>query len=239
MALQSSSADPILCAVLDAAALGAKPFDAALALFQAGVDWIQLRDRSLEPHALLQLTRLLVEARNRARSAERVPRVIVNRRIDVALSAGADGVHLGFDGLDPAVAVSLLQEDALIGVSLHSVEEVATLAENAQGGHPFYAHLAPIWDPRSKPASRPALGLDLLSRASRLGPRILAQGGLDPARAVQAIRAGASGIAVTGILGNVGNIENAATAARQLRAALDRQIQPGDQILAGRDPVQP
>ena len=224
MAPRSSSADPTLCAVLDATALGTVPRDTALALFRAGVDWIQLRDRSLEADALLRLTGLLIEARDLARTGERIPNVIVNRRIDVALSAGADGVHLGFDALAPATAASLLPENALIGVSLHSLEEVDRLAESAPADRPVYAHLAPIWDPLSKPASRPALGLDLLSRASGLGPRILAQGGLDPDRAVQAIRAGVSGIAVTGILGRSGN---PITAVRQLRDALDEQIQPG------------
>ena len=225
MAPQSSSADPILCAVLDAAALGADPGGVALALFQAGADWIQLRDRSLEANALLRLAGLVVEARDHARSTGRTPRVLVNRRIDVARSVGADGVHLGFDALDPAVAASLLPEQALIGVSLHSIQEVESLASSTPGGPSFYAHLAPIWNPISKPASRPALGLDLLSRACGLGPRILAQGGLDPARAVQAIRAGASGIAVTGILGSAGN---PIAAVQHLRDALDRQNQCGN-----------
>ncbi len=228
MAPRSSSPRPILCAVLDAAALGPNPADAALALFEAGVDWIQLRDRSLEAGALLRLVRALVGARDRATGATKKSyAVLVNRRIDVALSAGADGVHLGFDAFDPETAAYLLPENALLGVSLHSVQEVELLAARALGRPPFhprlYAHLAPIWDPLSKPASRPALGTDLLSRACGLGPCILAQGGLDPVRAAQAIRAGAAGIAVTGILGNSGN---ASSVAGQLRDALDGQMRP-------------
>ena len=228
MAPRVSSRRPILCAVLDAVALGPNPSDAARALFDAGVDWIQLRDRSLEAGALLRLACALVEARDRAGGAADNPyAVVVNRRLDIVLSAGADGAHLGFDALDPAMAASLLPESALIGVSLHSVHEVESLAEKARDNPRLhahlYAHLAPIWDPLSKPASRPALGPDLLCRACGLGPRILAQGGLDPARAAQAIRAGASGIAVTGILGSSGN---PIPVARQLREALDGQIQP-------------
>jgi thiamine-phosphate diphosphorylase len=224
MAPRSSNARPILCAVLDAAALGANPADAALALFHAGVDWIQLRDRSLETDALHRLACALVEARDLARGrTKNACRVVVNRRIDIVLSTGADGVHLGFDALDPATAASLLPESALIGVSLHSVREVERFAEKAQGNPHLYAHLAPIWDPRSKPASRPALGLDLLSDACGSGPRILAQGGLDPARAAQAIRAGAAGIAVTGILAGS---ESPIAAVGQLRDALDGQMLP-------------
>ncbi len=224
MAPRSSSPRAVLCAVLDAAALGAKPADAALALFQAGVDWIQLRDRSLETHALQALTCTLVEARDLAMDrTKNACLVVVNRRIDIALSTGADGVHLGFDALDPATAAYLLPETSLIGVSLHSVREVERLAEIAQGTSRFYAHLAPIWDPRSKPASRPALGLDRLADACDSGPRILAQGGLDPTRAAQAIRAGAAGIAVTGLLTAS---RNPISAVRRLRDSLDRQILP-------------
>lgn len=224
MAPRSSSPRPVLCAVLDAAALRAKPAAAALALFEAGVDWIQLRDRSLETHALQALACALVEARDLAMDRTRNTHlVVVNRRIDIVLSTGADGVHLGFDALDPATAARLLPESALIGVSLHSVREVEQLAEIARGTSRLYAHLAPIWDPRSKPASRPALGLDRLADACGSGPRILAQGGLDPARAAQAIRAGAAGIAVTGILTNA---RDSIAAVRQLRDALDRQMLP-------------
>jgi thiamine-phosphate pyrophosphorylase len=227
MAPRSSSRGPILCAVLSAEALGPNPADAALALFDAGVDWIQLRDRSLETSALLRVACALTGARDLARSQAKNACVVVNRRIDIALSTGTDGVHFGFDALDPATATALLPESALLGVSLHSVQEVESLAKKVLA-HPqlyahLYAHLAPIWDPMSKPASRPALGPDLLARACGLGPRILAQGGLDPVRAAQAIRAGAAGIAVTGILANSGD---PITAARRLREALDRQNQP-------------
>ena len=224
MAPQSSSSRPILCAVLDATALGKNPGDTARALFHAGVDWIQLRDRSLEADALRRLTSALVEARDLARTTTKGPcLVIVNRRIDIALSTGADGVHLGFDGLDAADAAALLPESALIGVSLHSVQEVEALAEKAPDNARLYAHLAPIWNPISKPATRPALGPDRLSKACGREFRVLAQGGLDAARAVRVIRAGASGIAVSGILTGSGD---PITAARQLREALDGQNQP-------------
>ena len=99
----------MLCAVLDATALGPAPRDTAALLFGGGVDWIQLRDRSLEADELYRVARELVAARDARREAAgttddeggpRRPRVIVNRRVDVARAAGADGVHLGFDALD-------------------------------------------------------------------------------------------------------------------------------------------
>jgi thiamine-phosphate pyrophosphorylase len=214
MALRSSDDRPILCAVLDAASLGRAPAEAAQALFAAGVDWIQLRDRSLEDDRLLNLAIALVEGRDRAGGRSANPRVLLNRRIDVALAAGADGVHLGFDALAADTAARLMTENALLGLSLHSTAEVA--ASIGQGA--CYAHLAPIWNPISKPASRPALGTAALSHACSLGLPILAQGGIDAERACEAIASGASGVAVTGRLADP---TSRLAAARELRAAVD------------------
>ena len=237
MAPRSSSRHPILCAVLDAMSLGPRPRDAAAALFESGVDWIQLRDRSLESNALRNCVEAIIAARDALPETTKTRAVIVNKRTDIALATAADGVHLGFDAIDPQEAISLLPKAALIGLSLHSVEEVraAARATTEATSKPapktsapthaqiprIYAHLAPIWDPRSKPASRPPLGVELLSEACDFGLPILAQGGLDPDRATLAIAAGAAGIAVTGILGEEGN---QTIAVRQLREALDRQF---------------
>jgi thiamine-phosphate pyrophosphorylase len=208
----------ILCAVLDGAGLGEDARKGAAALFQAGVDWIQLRDRALPDAALHALAAALVAARDEASenvaTGEPARRVIVNRRIDVALAVGADGVHLGFDAVGPDEARRLLGPHALVGASLHSIEEV----EAAADGPLSYAHLAPIWPPLSKPASRAALGTGTLARACRPGLPLLAQGGLDPQRTLEAVRAGAAGIAVTGSLTGA---SEAPRLARALRQALD------------------
>ncbi|MFP6655424.1 MAG: thiamine phosphate synthase [Myxococcota bacterium] len=212
---------PILSAVLDAAALGERPGDLARELFAAGVDWIQLRDRSLSGQALLELTRHLVAARDdRVRdlaAGATETRVIVNRRIDIALSAGANGVHLGFDALDEVPARRLLSQQACLGRSLHSVQEVEALAELRSEG-PRYIHLAPIWNPLSKEASRPALGIEELAKACRFGLPVLAQGGIEGAHARQAIAAGAAGVAVTGLIAQA---PDPIAAVRRLRATLD------------------
>jgi len=229
MAPQASSPRrPILCAVLDGAALGADPGRFAERLFLAGVDWIQLRDRVLEGDALYRIARALVavardiDAANAA-SSRNPPRVILNRRADIAWAAGADGVHLGFNAIAVPKARQLLGDDALIGVSLHSPTE----AESALESGANYAHLAPIWDPISKPASRPPLGLQKLAEAASLGLPLLAQGGLDPLRADQAVQAGAAGIAVTGQF-HVN--ADPTSAARELRDHLDRDSPPTGQI---------
>ena len=215
MEQQISSQGPILCAVLDGSALGSDPVRFAAALFAAGVDWIQLRDRLLQDEPLYRLARAL------ALAAHDQPdrRVLVNRRADIALAARADGVHLGFDAIDSKSARALLGEDAWIGASLHSPDEI----EAAAGSCLSYAHLAPIWDPISTPASRPALGLEALARATAFGLPVLAQGGLDTARARLAIETGAAGIAVTGLLSQAAD---PAAIAAELRRGIDRASGP-------------
>ena len=123
-------------------------------------------------------------------------RVLVNRRVDVALAAGADGVHLGFDAAPPEVARALLGPEAWIGVSCDAPDEVLAL----DPGVVSYAHLAPIFAPLSKPAERPALGLAALERARDARVPILAQGGIRAANVADCLRAGAAGIAVTGAI---------------------------------------
>ncbi len=190
--------------------------DLALAVAAAvsgGVDWVQVRERDLEAAELLALAERVAEAaRAAAGAAGRELRILVNRRTDVALALGADGVHLGFDAVGPAAARRLLGPEALIGVSCHTPAEVRALSDAS------YAQLAPIFPPLSKPAERPALGLAALGRAAGPLP-VLAQGGIEAGNAAEAVAAGAAGAAVTGaILGS----DDPGAAAAALREALDR-----------------
>jgi len=179
----------------------------------AGVDWLQIRERELGDRALLDLCDTLGAAARRgaARRGSRV-RLIVNRRIDLALSSGADGVHLGFDAVDATSARGLLGERALIGISAHSAQEIDATAGLS------YAQLAPIFPPLSKPTSRPPLGLSVLGQASRCGLPVLAQGGVDADNARAVIRSGAAGVAVTGA---ILQDRDPGRAARKIREALD------------------
>lgn len=163
------------------------------------------------------------------RTAPAAHRLLVNRRLDIALAAGADGVHLGFDAVEPGAARRLLGPEtpseglaarslgprALVGVSCHSPEEV----ERAAAAGADYAHLAPIFDPFSKARERPALGLEALARAARAGIPVLAQGGIDPARARAALAAGAAGVAVTGAILAAPDPRAATTALRRALGA--------------------
>ncbi len=202
---------PILCLVVDRRVSRQPLTEAVLGAARAGVDWLQLRERELEGAAWLDWAQELVEA---GRSAHPSLRIIVNRRIDIALAIGADGAHLGFDALEPCEARGLLGDSALIGVSAHTADEVAAAA----GAGVSYAHLAPIFDPHSKPASRPALGPGTLREAAQHGVPLLAQGGIDAERARSSLAAGAAGVAVTGAILMA---DDPAQATAELREALD------------------
>lgn len=179
----------------------------------AGVDWIQIRERELPGAALVDFAAAVAAAAQRgARQSRRPVKVLVNRRADVALAIGADGVHLGFDAMDVDAARRVLGEDALVGVSTHSV------AEAHEAVAASYVHLAPIFAPLSKASSRPAIGLAAVTDAASRGVPVLAQGGVDADNAASLCDAGARGVAVTGaILMRA----DPAVAAAVLRRALD------------------
>ena len=207
-----SPARPILCLVVNRGERGDSLASTLAEACSGGVDWVHLRDRKLEGSAWLEWAEELAGA---ARLGAAEVRILVNRRIDVALALGADGAHMGFDALEPRDARRLLGDDALLGVSTHGLAEIRTLSPREVD----YVHLAPIYDPHSKPASRPALGPGVLAEACSQEIPVIAQGGLDPGRCSAVIRAGAAGIAVTGAILHA---PDPAEAAARLRAGLDR-----------------
>jgi len=203
---------PVLCLVIDRAATRGELLGSVAAAVSAGVDRVQLRERELEGAALLELADSVSRsAREAAALAGHTVEIVVNRRVDIALACNAEGVHLGFDAMSVPQARELLGAEALLGVSCHSTSEVAA----ASGGD--YAHLAPIFPPISKAATRPALGPEALARAGT-GLPVIAQGGIDESNAGACVAAGAAGVAVTG---SILSAADPAAAAARLRLALD------------------
>ncbi len=185
--------------------------EAVEAAARSGIDWLQLRERELSSAAWLTWARSLVAV---AQDAEPRLRVVVNRRVDIALTLGIDAVHLGFDACPPRVARSLIGRSGVVGCSTHSPTEVAAAAESGAD----YAQLAPILDPLSKPSERPALGVEALAQATRHGIPVIAQGGISPEHCADVLAAGAAGIAVTGAILLA---DDPAAATERLRHALD------------------
>jgi thiamine-phosphate pyrophosphorylase len=164
----------------------ARRADAALRGIARGKVLVQLREKDLGGRDLLALARELAAV---CRAHGQL--LAVNDRVDVALAAGADGVHLPSAGIPPREARRLLGPDALVGVSCHSVEDV----RRARDGGASHAYLGPIHDTPSKRPYGPPVGLAALRAAAALGLPLVALGGMDAARAPEAFAAGAAGIA--------------------------------------------
>lgn len=147
------------------------------------VDWVQVRDKNMPARELTEVVRRLVG---------RGPRIIVNTRADIALAAGAHGVHLPAGSIPPSRLRILTGADFLIGVSCHSLVDVVRAEEEGAA----YVYLSPIFPSKSKPGYGPALGLDLLREAcKRVRIPVLALGGVDERRAMACVAAGAAGFA--------------------------------------------
>jgi len=179
----------------------------ALELAAAGAMLLQLRAKSLAVGALTSLASRMV--------AELSPQgacLIVNDRADVALAAGAAGVHLGDEDLPVAAARDVLGAGAIIGYSTHSIEDV-----EAAGSLPAdYLGFGPVFASPTKAGVREPRGLALLEaacRASRIP--VVAIGGVTLATAPACWRAGAASLAV------ISEVERATSPGSLVRAYLE------------------
>ncbi|MYA09574.1 MAG: thiamine phosphate synthase [Holophagales bacterium] len=144
---------------------------------------IQLREKDLERADLIDLGRALRSAFDGV--------LIVNGDLEAALACDADGVHLPSDAPWREVGARVRQRGLLLGVSTHSLEELAAASE--AGAH--YAMFGPVFDSPEKRRFGPPQGLERLRRAARVGPPVLAVGGVDAGNAPAIARAGAHGVA--------------------------------------------
>jgi len=155
---------------------------------------IQLRERDLSARELVTLAREV-----QAVTASRRSQLLINDRIDVALALEGVGVHLRSNSLPVPIARQVLGTQRLLGISVHTVEEV--MKAESQGAD--YIVLGPIYETPSKQMFGPPLGIHTLEKACRLVRLpIIGIGGVTAARAREMRRAGAFGVAViTAVLG--------------------------------------
>jgi len=147
----------------------------------------QIRERDLDGGPLTRLVSACVAAVEGTRT-----RILVNDRLDVALAAGAHGVHLRADSFSASRVREVAPAPFLVGRSVHSVEEA--LAAALAGGLD-YLIFGTVFDTPAKAGRAPAglAGLAAVSCATRLP--VLAIGGITPARIPEVMAAGASGAA--------------------------------------------
>jgi len=157
-----------------------------------GANLVQLREKDLPAGDLLPLAQCL-----RQITAGRAL-LLVNDRLDVALAAGADGVHLPERGLPVAEVRRLVGRDLIIGRSVHSLGE----ARRAQEEGADYVQVGTIYPSRSHPDAVPAGPRLIEEVACQLGIPVLAIGGVTAETVPEVMQAGAAGVAVvSAILG--------------------------------------
>jgi thiamine-phosphate pyrophosphorylase len=198
---------PRLYVILDATLLNNSPHHCAQELAVAGVRFLQYRDKSASARDLLGTSRELVSALKSHRAS-----LIVNDRPDIAVLAGAAGVHVGQEDLDPEQARAVLGEEMWIGASTHNLEQFRWAAATSAD----YIAVGPIFATTSKANPDPVVGLELLRQVRRLTEKpIVAIGGITLDRAASVIEAGANSVAV------IRDVVCAANPGEQARRFLD------------------
>lgn len=168
---------------------------------RAGVRMIQFRDKELPSGKALKHVKAMAEE-----TAGTESMLIVNDRPDLALAAGADGVHLGQDDLPVAVARRLLGSRVIGGTS-STVEEAVQVEQSGAD----YVALGHIFKTRTKYKPYAPRGLDMLKKVSRaVSIPVVAIGGITLENAPRVIEAGADMIAVSSAICRADNPEKAA-----------------------------
>lgn len=201
---------PFVYPILDLGVLAGRPLEAvAAALVEGGARLLQVRGKGVPDSRLLDAVRRALAVARAGGAA-----LVVNDRADVALIAGADGVHVGQDDLPPAECRRLLGPGAIVGFSTHTLAQV-----RAAAGEPVdYVAFGPVFATATKADAQPVVGVDGL-RAARgsVACPLVAIGGITRDTAAAAIAAGADGIAsISAVLG-AGDVAAAVSA---LQAAL-------------------
>jgi thiamine-phosphate pyrophosphorylase len=186
---------------------GISPAGIAKRAVAGGADVIQLRDKHGNFRDLSRTAKII-----RAITQQSGTLFIVNDRLDIAITSGADGVHLGQGDLAPGMARQLAPPGFIIGVSVGTVEEA--LAACRAGAD--YLALSPTFATLSKDNAGPGYGLARLREIRRaVSLPLLAIGGIRRGNVEEVIAAGADGIAVISAVVNATDITEAA---RDLKA---------------------
>jgi thiamine-phosphate pyrophosphorylase len=153
-------------------------------VLKTGIDYLQIREKDLTARELLELTRAVLEMAVGTKTL-----VLVNSRADLALAAGAHGVHLPSDSIAPWLLRPFVPAAFSIAVSCHSVDEV----QRAEREGANFVVFGPVFE---SPEKGRAMGLGSLSEAAGcVQIPVLALGGITLENQAQCMAAGAAGIA--------------------------------------------
>jgi thiamine-phosphate pyrophosphorylase len=196
--------------------------DVVRAAVRGGVTAVQVRDKAATRRELYQLTKSVREA------LDETPHVAlwVNDAVDVALLAGADGVHIGQDDLPARAVRRLIGPDLLLGLSVSSEGELGA-ATRLPAGTIDVVGIGPVWATPTKPDAAPPLDLAgtrrLAAAARAAGIAALAIGGIHQGNARNLAATGVDGICVVSA---VCCAPDPADAARALSSAVRREACP-------------
>jgi thiamine-phosphate pyrophosphorylase len=176
------------CHITDRKLAGGIPslLEAIARNLQAGIEYVQIREKDLPPRELYELAKAAMALPN-----PHGTRFLINGRVDVALAVGAQGVQLPTGSLAPFLYRSYVPERFVIGVSCHSLDDVQRAAEEDAD----LALFGPVFDPLSKAAYGPAAGLDRLREVTQVRLPVFALGGITAERIPLCEAAGVAGVA--------------------------------------------
>jgi thiamine-phosphate pyrophosphorylase len=179
---------PRLYAIIDPTLLTISELALAESLAGSGVELIQYRDKTASSRRYFEISRQLANV-----LGPRGVRLIVNDRPDVAMLAAAAGVHVGQEDLEVADARAVVGPDRWVGVSTHSLEQLAEADRTSAD----YVAFGPIFQTSTKKNPDPVVGTELLRQAREMTKKpLVAIGGITLERAAEVYRAGADSLAV-------------------------------------------
>ncbi len=197
----SKLALPTIYPITDRVMTGMTHYEQVQALAAGGARLIQLREKSLSARAFIEEARACVKF-----GKERGLLILINDRVDVALSSGAAGIHLGQDDMEPRDARAVLGSEAIIGYSTHSLAQVADAGELPID----YIAIGPVFPTESKVAPDDVVGVEMVTGVKRLvgSLPLVGIGGIGRDSLGDVIRAGANSVAmISGVLMPPSNIE--------------------------------
>ncbi len=182
------------------------------AALEGGVDMLQLRDSEASENELLRAATVFRELCDTHDAL-----FWINDRPDLALRAGADGVHVGQDDMNVEDAGQVTGGELLIGLSTHSPDQL----ERGMAAGADQLSVGPVWETPTKPG-RPAAGLDYVRHAAERRPPApwFAIGGIDAANVGEVVEAGAERAVVVRAIRDADDPRAAAAA---IRTALERR----------------
>ncbi|MGB4704907.1 MAG: thiamine phosphate synthase [Candidatus Saccharicenans sp.] len=172
-----------------------------------GVTVVQLREKDCSTREFLEMALAVKKILPAG-----IP-LIINDRLDIALAAGADGIHLGQSDLPAEIARKYLGPDAIIGLSVENFDQL----REAINLPVDYLAISPVFPTPTKTDTGPAWGIEGLRRARSFTEKpLVAIGGINETNVVEVLKAGANGVAVVSAICAATDPEEAARRLRRL-----------------------